>query len=174
MLRSLAVIASLAFATHAAAADFQLQVDGDAGRLSARSSFHGFGCTGANFAPAVHWQGAPAGTRSFALTVYDPDAPTGSGWWHWVVLDLPTDTQGLPAGGSLPHGARAVRNDYGQPGWGGPCPPAGDPLHHYVFTLYALDVPTLDIPADASAALAGFAIHGHTVGKAQQVLTYGR
>ena len=174
MLRSLVLAVSLAFAVPVAAADFQLQVDGDAGRLPVRSSFNGFGCTGANLAPAVRWQGVPAGTRSYALTVYDPDAPTGSGWWHWVVIDLPTGLAGLPAGSKLPDGARTVRNDYGQSGWGGPCPPAGDPPHHYIFTLYALDVPTLGIPADASAALAGFTIHGHIIGKTQSVLTYGR
>ncbi len=175
MLRRLLLACSLAFvASTAIAADFQLQVDGDGGRLPQRSSFNGFGCTGGNLAPAVHWQGAPSTARSFALTVYDPDAPTGSGWWHWVVINLPVGSSSLPAGGALPQGAQAVRNDYGQTGWGGPCPPAGDPPHHYVFTLYALDVPTLDIPAGASPALAGFVIHGHVVGKAQSVLTYGR
>lgn len=174
MLRSLALIVSLAFAASALAADFQVQVDGDGGRLLQRSSFNGFGCSGQNLAPAVRWRGAPAHTRSFAATVYDPDAPTGSGWWHWVVIDLPSSAHELPAGGSLPAGALAVRNDYGQAAWGGPCPPAGDAPHHYVFTIYALDVPALGIPADASAALAGFVIHSHALGKAQSVLTYGR
>lgn len=174
MLRSLALITALAFSANAAATDFQVQVDGDGSRLPQRTSFNGFGCTGQNLAPAVHWQGAPANTRSFVLTVYDPDAPTGSGWWHWVVINLPATTHELPAGGNLPTGAHAVRNDYGQAAWGGPCPPVGDAPHHYVFTVYALDVPALDIPADASAALAGFAMHGHVLGKAQSVLTFGR
>jgi Raf kinase inhibitor-like YbhB/YbcL family protein len=174
MLRRLALVAALAFSANAAATDFQLKVDGEGGRLPQRTSFNGFGCTGQNLAPALHWQGAPANTRSFVLTVYDPDAPTGSGWWHWVVIDLPAGTHTLPAGGGLPAGAHAVRNDYGQAAWGGPCPPTGDAPHHYMFTVYALDVPTLDIPADATPALVGFAIRSHVLGKGQSVLTYGR
>lgn len=164
--------AAVAFSAHAT--DFQLKVAGEHGRLSPSSSLNGFGCSGENRSPALQWQGIPAGTRSLAVTVYDPDAPTGSGWWHWVVINLPAMQTALPAGGELPPGALGMRNDYGQHAWGGPCPPKGDQPHHYVFTVYALDVPVLDVPADASAALVGFAIHGHTLGKAQATLTYGR
>lgn len=174
MRRLLATLLTSAVALAAHATDFQIRVDGDHDRLPPSSSFQGFGCTGDNRAPAVHWQGAPAGTRSFALTVFDPDAPTGSGWWHWVVVNLPASSQGLPVGGALPAGADAVRNDYGQAAWGGPCPPKGDAPHRYVFTVYALDVPNLGLPEGASPALTGFMIHSHTVGKAQATLTYGR
>jgi Raf kinase inhibitor-like YbhB/YbcL family protein len=174
MRRLIATLFASAFALCAHATEFQVQVAGEHGRLSLSSSFRGFGCTGDNRAPAVHWQHAPAGTRSYALTVYDPDAPTGSGWWHWVVINLPASSTALPPGGSLPAGAFAVRNDYGQASWGGPCPPEGDAPHHYIFTVYALDVAGLELPKDASPALAGFMIHSHMLGKAQVTLTYGR
>ena len=168
------LFAASAFAAHAG--EFSLRVDAaDAsGHIAQKYTFNGFGCTGQNLAPALHWQGQPAGTRSFAVTVYDPDAPTGSGWWHWVVLNLPASTDALPEGGALPAGARGVHNDFGTTTWGGPCPPIGDTPHHYVFTVYALDVPQLDVPDNATAALAGFMLHGHVLGKAQQTLTYGR
>ena len=175
MLRTLAVLFAFSVVT-AIAGNFSLQVDAtDAtGHIAQKHTFNGFGCTGKNLAPAMHWLGVPAGTRSFAITVYDPDAPTGSGWWHWVVINLPVSTHSLPEGGALPSGARGVHNDFGTTTWGGPCPPVGDKPHHYVFTVYALDVPQLDVPENATAALAGFMVHGHVLGKAQQTLTYGR
>lgn len=175
MRRTLAVLfAASSFAAHAG--DFSLRVDAaDAsGHIAQKYTFNGFGCTGQNLSPAMHWQGQPAATRSFAITVYDPDAPTGSGWWHWVVLNLPASINALPEGGALPAGGRGVHNDFGTTTWGGPCPPIGDTPHHYVFTVYALDVPQLDVPDNATAALAGFMLHGHVLGKAQQTLTYGR
>ena len=165
-----------AAALSAHATDFKLTVDAGAANdgIAQRFTYDGFGCTGQNLAPAVHWEGLPAGTKSLALTVYDPDAPTGSGWWHWVVIDLPSSTAGLPQGGALPAGAHALRNDYGDAAWGGPCPPQGAKPHRYVFTVHALDVPSLGLPADASAAKAGFMIGLHTVGKTQVTLRYGR
>jgi len=164
-----------AAAVSAQAADFKLAVDAGAdGGFAQRHTYNGFGCTGQNLAPALHWEGVPAKARSLALTVYDPDAPTGSGWWHWVVLDLPAASTGLPQGGALPASAFALRNDYGDTRWGGPCPPQGDKPHHYVFTIHALDVPDLGLPADASPAKAGFMIRQHTVGTAQVTLRYGR
>lgn len=176
MRKSLAflLLAAAAFSAHAG--DFKLTTDAAnaQGVIAQPFAYAGFGCTGKNLAPSVHWEGVPADARSLALTVYDPDAPTGSGWWHWFVVDLPADTRALPAGKPLPAGAHALRNDYGDAGWGGPCPPAGDTPHHYIFTVYALDVPKLDIPAGASPALAGFMIHAHTLGKTQLTLTYGR
>ena len=141
--------------------------------------FNSFGCSGENVSPALAWKGAPAGAKSFALTVYDPDAPTGSGWWHWVVYNLPASATKLDAGAGdakgsgLPAGAVQGNTDIGAPGYGGPCPPPGKP-HHYVFTLYALDADKLDIPSNATAAFVGFNIHGHTVGKASFTATYGR
>ena len=95
------------------------------------------GCDGQNVRPALSWEGAPEGTKSFAITIYDPDAPTGSGWWHWVVVDIPAGVTSLDEDAQLPAPAREWVNDYGYPGYGGPCPPAG-PAHHYVHTVHAL------------------------------------
>jgi len=150
------------------------------GTIPNNFEFNGFGCAGDNKSPALKWSGAPAGARSYALTVYDPDAPTGSGWWHWVVINLPATTTELPAnagavdGKSLPAGATQVRTDFGQHAWGGVCPPQGDKPHRYIFTVHALKVDKLDIPADATAALAGFMINANTLGKASFTAKYAR
>lgn len=148
--------------------------------LTEAQVFNGFGCSGKNLSPALEWHGAPAGTRSFALTVYDPDAPTGSGWWHWVVYNLPADTTRLAEGAgtadgkALPAGALQGRTDFGAPGFGGACPPPGDKPHRYVFTVYALKTEKIEVPADASAALVGFMIHANKLGQASFQAKYGR
>ena len=142
--------------------------------------FNGFGCEGENVSPAVVWQGAPKGTKSYALTVYDPDAPTGSGWWHWVVIDIPAESHGLPQGAgnattkTLPVGARQMRTDFGTSGWGGPCPPKGDKPHRYIFTVHALKVDKLEVPEDATAALVGYMINANRIDKASITGYYGR
>ena len=142
--------------------------------------FNGFGCSGENKSPALKWSGAPKGTKSFAVTVYDPDAPTGSGWWHWMVINIPADVTELVAGAgvvnstTLPKGAAQNRIDFGVAAWGGPCPPQGDKPHHYIFTVYALKSDKLDVPADATAALTGHMIHANALGKASFTATYGR
>jgi Raf kinase inhibitor-like YbhB/YbcL family protein len=148
--------------------------------IDRKFEFDGFGCSGENKSPALRWTGAPPGTKSFAVTVYDPDAPTGSGWWHWFVINIPADVTELPANAgavgdaNLPKGARHVRIDYGMAGWGGVCPPEGDPPHRYIFTVHALGTDKLDIPPDATAALAGFMVNGNTIGKASFTAKYGR
>lgn len=132
--------------------------------------FNGFGCTGGNRSPSLTWSNLPAGTKSIALTMYDPDAPTGSGWWHWVVYNLPATTTSLPTGASasgLPAGAVQGRTDFGTAGYGGPCPPVGDGPHRYVFTVFALKTEKLDLPADATAALVGFNLNANVIAKAQ-------
>ena len=142
--------------------------------------FNGFGCEGKNVSPALKWSGAPAGTKSFAVTVYDPDAPTGSGWWHWVVFNIPAGANELPAGAGsadgkgLPAGAVQGRTDFGAPGFGGACPPKGDKPHRYIFTVHALKTEKLDVPADATAALVGFMINANRLGKASFEAKYGR
>ena len=141
--------------------------------------FNGFGCSGGNISPALSWSNAPAGTRSFALLMHDPDAPTGSGWWHWVVYNIPAGTTSLAAGagdpkkGLLPPGAVQGRTDFGTAGYGGPCPPPGKP-HRYYLRLYALKVEKLDVPADATAALIGFNVNAAAIGKAELMGLYGR
>lgn len=135
------------------------------------------GYGGDNRSPHLTWTGAPEGTKSFVVTCYDPDAPTGSGWWHWVVANIPADVTELPAGasgtdGGLPAVALETRTDFGKPGYGGAAPPSG-PAHRYVFTVHALKVDKLDIDADASPALVGFMTHMNTLGKAEIVTIFG-
>jgi Raf kinase inhibitor-like YbhB/YbcL family protein len=150
------------------------------GKIAEAQVFNGFGCKGGNISPALSWSGAFEGTKSFALLVHDPDAPTGSGWWHWIVYNIPAGTTSLPAGAGdpkknlLPQGAVQGRTDFGEPGYGGPCPPPGKP-HRYYFRLYALKVPKLDLAADASAALVGFSARSQAIGKPAELLgLYGR
>ncbi len=147
--------------------------------MSADQVLNGFGCMGGNNSPEVKWDNAPANTKSYAVTLYDPDAPTGSGWWHWVAVDIPASVHELPKGagkgaGNLTVGGRQTRTDFGQPGYGGPCPPMGDKPHRYVLTVYALDTDKLDVPNDASGAFVGFNLHGHTLAKAAITARYGR
>ena len=148
--------------------------------IDRRFEFNGFGCAGENKSPALKWSGAPKDARSFVVTVYDPDAPSGSGWWHWMVVNIPANVTELPAdagaagGANLPRGATQLRSDFGSAAWGGVCPPPGDKPHRYVFTVYALKTDKLDLPADASAALAGFMTHANAIGKASFTARYGR
>ncbi len=151
---------------------------GDNQPLKSSQVYRGFGCEGGNRSPQIEWSGAPAGTRSFALTMYDPDAPTGSGWWHWVVVDIPASVRKLDSGagqvGKLPAGARHGRNDYGSFDFGGACPPSGDKPHRYIVTVHALKVDKIDVPADASSALIGFMLHANQLGTATLTGLYGR
>ena len=122
-----------------------------------------------NRSPQLNWSGAPEGTKSFAITCFDPDAPTGSGFWHWTVANLPADVTELAEGASsagLPKGAIEGRTDFGQPGFGGAAPPAGHGPHHYVFTVFAVDVEALPVTAADSGAKYGFNLHFHTLARA--------
>jgi Raf kinase inhibitor-like YbhB/YbcL family protein len=148
----------------------------DGAPLPQAQVFNGMGHSGGNVSPHLAWEGAPAGTESFVLTCYDPDAPTGSGWWHWVVANIPADVAELPTGASgkglLPAGALETRTDYGQPGFGGAAPPPGPP-HRYVFTIHALKAKTIPVDREASGALVGFMVHMNGIGKATLTATYG-
>ena len=148
--------------------------------LSIDQVFNGFGCTGKNISPALKWSGEPAKTKSFAVTVYDPDAPTGSGWWHWVVYNIPADVHELAEGAGdasgkrLPPGAVQGRTDFGTAGFGGACPPEGDKPHRYIFQVYALKVEKLDLPAEASAAMVGFMLNANKLAVAKFTAQYRR
>jgi len=141
------------------------------GAISDKHVANTFGCAGENVSPALEWKNPPAGTKSFAVMVHDPDAPTGgAGFWHWIVFNIPAETTSLPegagaaAGTALPKGAVQWKNDMGMPGWAGPCPPPGT-KHHYNFTVYPLKVDKLDIPPGASIAVVGFNVNMNVNGK---------
>ena len=163
----------------AAAQDFRLTSlsVAEGVKLSSAQVFKGFGCEGDNVSPQLGWAGAPKGTKSFAVTAYDPDAPTGSGWWHWNIVNIPATASELKGGVSgtaaLPTGSIEIKNDYGTVGFGGVCPPPGE-MHRYVFSVHALSVEKLDLPKDASNALAGFMIRANTIGQAHITAVYNR
>ncbi len=125
-----------------------------------------------NTSPHLKWSGAPDGTKSYAVTCYDPDAPTGSGFWHWTVANIPADITELPTGGPMPAGAVEGRTDYGAAGFGGAAPPPGHGPHRYIFTVFAVDTDRLDVTPDNSGAVFGFNLHFHTLAKASITATY--
>jgi len=148
------------------------------GRITLSHVYNGMGCSGQNISPALQWYNPPAGTRSYAVTAYDPDAPTGSGWWHWVMYNIPAGTTGLPAGAgngrNAPRGSAQGQTDFGTKGYGGPCPPVGDRPHHYQFTVFALKVDRLDLPGNATAAYVGFNLNANKLGTARVNALYAR
>jgi len=178
------VLAFSCFAASVAGAQSRLRLTSSDIRAGAKIGnshvLKGMDCTGDNISPALSWKGAPAATKSYAVTIYDPDAPTGSGWWHWVVFNIPSSATGLLAGAAdpaknlLPVGAVQGNTDFGVPGYGGPCPPKGDKPHHYIFTVYALNTDKIDVPANATAAYVGFNLHAHQLAKATLTGLYWR
>jgi len=176
------LLAGFFLAGNVCASDFKLtSPDLEKGKkMNMEQVYNSFGCTGKNISPALKWEGAPKNTKSFALMVYDPDAPTGSGWWHWVVFNIPSSVNTLPknagdpASGLMPAGCIQSRTDFGTTGYGGPCPPQGDKPHHYIFTIYALDTDRLAFDATASPAMVGFMVHQHLLGKAEIKTLFSR
>lgn len=179
----------------AVAQDFKLtSPDLASGKFDNKFVLNGFGCQGGNVSPALEWSGVPDGTQSLSLQVHDPDAPTGAGFWHWTVYNLPPTATGLPEGAGnaldrLPAPAFGGNTDFMDTGaigpngnYGGPCPPAGDAPHHYVFTLYALSVPDVQkaggVPRTGTASLYSFVLNKGVgpalLGKASFTATYGR
>lgn len=149
-------------------------------QMSNAQEFNGFGCNGKDISPQLSWSGAPEGTKSFALTVYDPDAPTGSGWWHWQLINIPKEVRELPQeAGNVskaiaPKESLQMKNDYSQLGFGGACPPKGHGVHHYQFTIHALSVEKITIAEGASAALVGYMINANSIESATIEALYSR
>ncbi|MEM8908118.1 MAG: YbhB/YbcL family Raf kinase inhibitor-like protein [Bacteroidota bacterium] len=150
------------------------------GNATTLEEFNGFGCTGKNVSPQLSWANAPEGTKSFAITMYDPDAPTGSGWWHWLVFDLPVEVTELSenagnlASGLMPKAAIQSITNYGAPGYGGPCPPENHGIHQYVITVYALKVDSLGLDQNTNPAIVGYYLWNNTIAKASIVTYYDR
>lgn len=140
-------------------------------QLTNAQVFNGFGCNGKNKAPKFTWSGTPENTKSFAITAYDPDAPTGSGWWHWITINIPADTTKI--GKEIPFEATEIANDFGSKGYGGACPPPGE-MHRYIFTLHALNTEQIDVPESVTSAYVRFLINAHEIGKASITAVYTR
>jgi Raf kinase inhibitor-like YbhB/YbcL family protein len=150
------------------------------GEATEAQEFNGFGCEGENRSPQLSWENAPEGTKSFAITMYDPDAPTGSGWWHWLVFDINADVNELIEGaGNLelklaPEGSIQSITDYGTMGFGGPCPPEGHGPHQYIITVHALSTDKLGLDENSNAAVVGYYLWNNTLAKASIVTYYER
>ena len=148
------------------------------GRIAPSHVYNGMGCNGQNTSPAIQWAHAPAGTKSFAVTMYDPDAPTGSGWWHWMIYNIPATTTSLAAGAgngrNAPSGSVEGPTDFGKKEYGGPCPPVGDKPHHYHITVFALKTDKLDVPGSATSAYVGFNLNANKIASARITGLYGR
>jgi len=159
---------------------FTLSSNDLGGEATINEEFNSFGCTGENQSPQLSWKNAPEGTKSFAVTMYDPDAPTGSGWWHWVVFDIPVNANELVSGAGntklnlTPEGVIQSITDYGANGYGGPCPPEDHGLHQYIITVYALKTDKLGPDANTNAAVVGYYLWNNTLAKASIVTYYKR
>jgi len=163
-----------------AAQTFTLKSKELGGQATMKQVFNSFGCSGQNTSPQLFWENAPAGTKSFAVTIHDSDAPTGSGWWHWVIFDIPSATTELLSGaGNLslklaPANAIQSVTDFKTQGYGGPCPPEGSGHHKYTITVHALKTDKLGLDASANPALVGFMLDQNVIQKASLIFYYKR
>ena len=178
VIQILAVI--LLISGYSKAQTFTLKSDDIGGQMIKETEFNGFGCSGTNQSPQLSWENAPEGTKSFAVVMYDKDAPTGSGWWHWIVFNLPKELTELPTNAGdpkanlLPASAVQAKTDYGAYGYGGPCPPKGHGFHEYKITVYALKLDQLELDADASSAKIGYFLNHNALAKASIIAYYKR
>lgn len=150
------------------------------GQATMKQVFKGFGCEGENISPQLSWVNAPEGTKSFAITIHDKNAPTGSGWWHWLAFDIPANVSevvsgaGDPSQNLMPAGVIQSMTDFGGAGYGGPCPPEGHGIHEYLVTVHALKIDKLGLDKNANPALVGYYLNGATIQKASIVFHYER
>lgn len=179
-MKKIFVIASLFAAFALKAQTFTLKSNELGGQATGRQVFNGSGCNGSNLSPQLAWENAPAGTKSFAVTIFDEDAPTGSGWWHWLIFDIPATVNALSSGAGnialnlAPAGAIQSVTDFKTQGYGGPCPPEGSKAHRYVVTVYALKTDKLGPDATANPALVGFMLEQNVIEKASLVFYFKR
>ncbi|MGK0406513.1 MAG: Raf kinase inhibitor-like YbhB/YbcL family protein [Roseivirga sp.] len=172
----LLILSSTVFAQNT----FTLFSDDLGGEATINQEFNGFGCSGENISPQLSWKNAPEGTKSFAVTMYDPDAPTGSGWWHWLVFDIPVNTKELVSGAGntelqlTAEGLIQSITDYGTSGYGGPCPPEGHGLHQYIITVHALKTAKLGLTENTNPAVVGYYLWNNTLAKASIITYYQR
>jgi len=178
-MKKLVLIISL-YAVSLNAQTFTLKSNNLGGQATMKEVFNGFGCTGENISPQLYWENAPKDAKSFAITIHDESAPTGSGWWHWLIFDIPSNIYELPANAGNPSKNLAPKNsvqsitDFGANGYGGPCPPEGHGFHKYTITIYALNVHKLGLDSMTTPAVVGFNLNQHTIEKASMVFYYKR
>lgn len=159
---------------------FTLKSNELGGQATLKQVFNGGNCTGENISPSLYWENAPEGTKSFAVTIYDPAAPSGSGWWHWLIFNIPAtinelaSNAGNVSSGLAPEGSIQSLNDFGIYGYGGPCPPEGDKAHPYIITVHALNIEKMELDKDANPAKVGFMMNTITIEKASMIMYYGR
>lgn len=159
---------------------FTLKSKDIGGQATMKQVFNGFGCTGDNLSPQLYWENTPKDAKSFAVTIHDEDAPTGSGWWHWVVFDIPNTINELKTGAGdtskniAPKDCVQSLTDFGKSGYGGPCPPEGHGFHKYTITVYALKTDKLGLDKNANPALVGFYLNSNVIEKASIVMYYKR
>lgn len=159
---------------------FTLKSQDIGGQFTKEFEFKGFGCSGNNQSPQLYWENTPEGTKSFAITMYDPDAPTGSGFWHWIVFDIPSNTTeilrnaGIPNSTTLPQKSIQSITNYGIYGYGGPCPPENHGIHQYIITIHALKVESLGLSSKTNPAIVGFYLWQNTIAKSSIVAYYKR
>lgn len=159
---------------------FTLKSKDIGGQATKKQEFSGFGCTGENISPQLSWENLPAGTKSIAITMYDPDAPTGAGFWHWVAFDIPATAKELVSNAGnvaknlAPAGTVQSQTSFGATGYGGPCPPEGHGIHTYIFTIYALKTEKLGLDNNTNPELVGFNLWANTLEKASIVMYYKR
>jgi Raf kinase inhibitor-like YbhB/YbcL family protein len=179
-LSACATLAMMALAGPASAFEISSPAIGSDGTIPLKYTADAFGCSGSNVSLPLEWKDVPADAKSLALTMYDPDAPTGSGFWHWIIANLPATTTALAEGageagsGKLPQGAAQGRNDAGTAAYFGPCPPKGDKPHRYVFTIFALMADKIGIDGNASGAVLGDQLRLNAIDMASVTYTYGR
>jgi Raf kinase inhibitor-like YbhB/YbcL family protein len=176
-MKSIILIGAILIAHIGFSQTFTLKSQDIGGQATQKEFFNGMGCTGQNISPELLWENAPAGTQYYAVTMYDKDAPTGSGFWHWVVFNIPASTTGLKANagdvskGLAPKEAVQSVTDFGKAGYGGPCPPPGEP-HQYLITVYALKN-KIELDKNAMPAIVGFYLNQNMLAKASIVM-YGK
>src|SRR5215471_10236439 len=176
----ISILVVLLFTNAAFAQTFTLKSNDLSGQATSQQVYKGFGCNGENISPELSWSNVPAGTKSFAVTIYDENAPTGSGWWHWLIFDIPSNISELKSGaGELnlkiaPAGAIQSITDFKTQGYGGPCPPEGNGDHKYTVTVYALITEKLGLDANANPALVGYMLGQNVIDKASLVFYYKR
>jgi len=171
---------SVLFWSTISAQTFTLKSNELGGQATGKQVFNGFGCTGQNLSPQLFWENAPSGAKSFAVTIYDEDAPTGSGWWHWLIFDIPGNVAELkPGAGNInlqlaPRKSIQSITDFKTQGYGGPCPPVGNGFHKYTVTVYALKTEKLGLDASANPALVGFMLGQNVIEKSSIIFYYKR